>query len=57
MSEQYYHCFMAKKQLINEILNFSVLFGGHLGRHLEYLKLLKGEESTSPQILLCTPST
>ena len=30
------------------------LFGGHLGRHLEYLKLLKGESSTSPQISLYT---
>ena len=30
------------------------LFGGHLGRHLEYLKLLNGESSTSPQISLYT---
>ncbi len=37
-------------------LEFSYIHHGHshIGRHLEYLKLLKGYMSTPPQISLCT---
>ena len=36
-----------------EIVGIS--FGNHIRRHLEYLKLLKGDTSTPPQISLYTP--
>ena len=53
-------CILAKTWLIcgrKHRNSRSFLRGNHLGRHLEYLKLLKGNTSTPSQISLYTGQT